>query len=942
MKSLINKFQSLRLKNQVSWLLVAFLLGFAIFGYSSYKTFDRIRIGGSHYNEIITDKDLLADCLPPLLYVVENYLSSQLLYSPDEKIRNLAVQRFDKFKTEFENSLLTWEKRLPEGDLKQCLQGDIKRTAREIIQLIETELIPAFKNKDRESAIAATNRINSLFKTHQTAIEDLVDKVTAKMNDDQFHGEQIAASGSWSLLLIGIVSVIVVSTVGLSLRALTAAKETQLVETCNKLLALDRSQALAEFSAQGKVLSANANFLALFGYSLEELLQKDFAALAHPKYRNKEEFANLWRSLQSGSFQSGDYHCVTKDGKSIWLQGTFNPMHESSIANTTIFFSGVDATERNALLEEVEELRVRVDIMNMTSIVSEANLRGDIIACNDKYCEVSQYSREEAIGQPHNLTRHPDMPKEVFKEMWATIGKGKMFRGVIKNRKKDGSPYYVDAVVAPVLGPDGKPRKYLGVRYDITEAEIERQNARGVLAAIDSAYAFIEFDTDGNIQNANDNFLTTLGYGKEEIIGKHHRIFCESTLANSAEYAQFWKNLRDGHAQTGVFKRIAKNGSTIYIQAVYAPVRDEVGRVFKVVKIATDITAAENANLDLRRKVDSILSVVSAAAGGDLTQQIAVSGSDPVGQLGSSLSSFFDNLSNSIATIGENATALAGASEELSAVSAQMSANATETATQATIVSAATEEVNVNVRVVTTGVDELNSAIREIAKNASDAASVSRQAVSIASETNKTISKLGDSSMEIGKVVKVITSIAEQTNLLALNATIEAARAGEAGKGFAVVANEVKELAKETARATEDISHKIEAIQADTNGAITAIQEISEVINRINDISNTIASAVEEQTATANEMGRNVAEAAKGSAEIAQNITSVADATQSTTEGANNSMQAASELSRMASDLQRLVGQFKYHQRSGNSNSKSTGAPIAGGSSFPSQLSAQV
>ena len=186
--------------------------------------------------------------------------------------------------------------------------------------------------------------------------------------------------------------------------------------------------------------------------------------------------------------------------------------------------------------------------------------------------------------------------------------------------------------------------------------------------------------------------------------------------------------------------------------------------------------------------------------------------------------------------------------------------------------------------------------------------------MTVANTTNSTIAKLGESSAEIGKVVKVITSIAEQTNLLALNATIEAARAGEAGKGFAVVANEVKELAKETAKATEDISLKIETIQVDTQGAVEAIRQISEVINQINDISNTIASAVEEQTATANEMGRNVGEASKGSSEIAQNITSVASAAQSTTQGANNTQQAAAELSRMAADLQQLVSQFKFQK----------------------------
>ncbi|MBL8889505.1 MAG: PAS domain S-box protein [Planctomycetaceae bacterium] len=581
------------------------------------------------------------------------------------------------------------------------------------------------------------------------------------------------------------------------------------------------------------------------------------------------------------------------------------------------------------------ELRVRTEIMNMTNIVTESDLRGDIVNCNDKFCQVSQYSRDEAIGQPHNLTRHPDMPKEVFKELWSTIGKGKTFRGVIKNRRKDGTPYYVDAVVAPVMGKNGKPRKYLGVRYDITEAEIERQNALGTMNAINTSFAYIEFEPSGKIVTANDNFLKTVGYRLDEIVGQHHRMFVGAKHASSPEYAQLWDRLRTGHGSAGIYERVGRDNKKIWIQAVYAPVMDEVGRVAKVIKIAIDVTEAEEGNLNLRKNVDSILTVVKAASVGDLTREITVRGDDPVGQLGAGLHQFFGNLRTNISTISENATALAGASEELSAVSSQMNSNAQQSAAQAMLVSAATEEVNVNVSVVSTGVDELNAAIREIAKNASDAARVSQQAVTIASQTNSTISKLGDSSMEIGKVVNVITSIAEQTNLLALNATIEAARAGEAGKGFAVVANEVKELAKETAKATEDISKKIETIQADTSGAIEAIRQISDVINQINDISNTIASAVEEQTATANEMGRNVSEAARGSAEIAQNITAVADATQSTTEGANNSMQAASELSRMAGDLQRLVGQFKFHRET-IQNYNPGFAPVTSGSNFGS------
>jgi len=204
----------------------------------------------------------------------------------------------------------------------------------------------------------------------------------------------------------------------------------------------------------------------------------------------------------------------------------------------------------------------------------------------------------------------------------------------------------------------------------------------------------------------------------------------------------------------------------------------------------------------------------------------------------------------------------------------------------------------------------MGASIREIAKNAHESAKVATGAVKVAEETNQIVSKLGESSTEIGQVIKVITSIAQQTNLLALNATIEAARAGEAGKGFAVVANEVKELAKQTAKATEDISRKIEAIQTDTKSAVGAIGQISEVIRQVNDISNTIATAVEEQNATTNEMARNVGEAAKGSSEITRNISGVAEAAKSTTQGAGDSAKAAESLAHMSTELRELVQKF--------------------------------
>jgi len=323
----------------------------------------------------------------------------------------------------------------------------------------------------------------------------------------------------------------------------------------------------------------------------------------------------------------------------------------------------------------------------------------------------------------------------------------------------------------------------------------------------------------------------------------------------------------------------------------------------------------------------SVLLQAEAIAAGDLTRDdLHIRSQDELGDLTAAINKMSSSLKRMILAIAENAVQVASASEELNATSQQITANSEETSAQADVVSKAAQAVSQNLQTVATGAEEMGASIKEIAKNATEAAKVATSAVKVAETTTATVSKLGDSSTEIGQVIKVITSIAQQTNLLALNATIEAARAGEAGKGFAVVANEVKELAKETAKATEDISRKIEAIQTDTSAAVTAIASISGVVHQINDISNTIATAVEEQNATTNEMSRNVSEAAHSSGEITSNIAGVAEAAQGTTLGAIETQKASQQLVETSTQLRRLVEQFKI-SASENSRANDVAAP---------------
>jgi methyl-accepting chemotaxis protein len=558
-------------------------------------------------------------------------------------------------------------------------------------------------------------------------------------------------------------------------------------------------------------------------------------------------------------------------------------------------------------------------------LVLELTPEGKVLHANDNFLDAFGYGIEEIKGANYGLflesSRRDSLEERQF---WSTLRRGDFLAGEYGLINKQGATVWLQSTYNPLFDVNGKVYKIAVFSSDVTMKKLIALDETAKLAALSRSHGIIEFSMDGTILTANDNFQNALGYSLDEIKGRKHSMFVEPVYRESAEYKELWAKLNRGEFVSDEVQRIGKGGREVWIQATYNPVFDSQGKPYKVIKFSTDATHQVKLRLqseameergkrtaaELQNNVTVLLQVVAAAAKGDLTQQIPPMGNEAASQMAAGLAQLFADLRTNISTIGQTALGVAASSEELTAIAQQLTDSSQDASEQASGASNSSERVSANVGVVAASSEEMLASIREISKSATEAARVAKTAVGMANGTNQTISKLGVSSQEIGKVIKVITSIAQQTNLLALNATIEAARAGEAGKGFAVVANEVKELAKETARATEEIGQKIDAIQTDTAAAVKAIGEVSEIINQVNDISSTIASAVEEQTATTNEIGRNVNDAARGSSEIAQNISRVASATGQTTAGARDTQMAARALNEMAAQLQMLVGRF--------------------------------
>ncbi len=822
--------------------------------------------------------------------------------------------------------------------------------------------------------------------------------------------------------------------------------------------AVDRVMAIVEFNTDGRVITANDNFLKALGYTLGEIKGQHHRMFCEPSDTSSPDYQAFWAKLSRGEAESGVYKRIGKGGKELWIQAAYLPVCGSDGGPSKVMAFATDVTAQRQEFENVrDELKVRTDIMNQTSIVSEADLKGDIVTVNEKFLEVSKYPKDELIGHGHNTTRHPDMPKEVFKQMWATIGRGQIFRGIVKNRAKDGTPYYVDACIAPFVGKNGKPRKYLGVRYDITQQEIARQNMKGVMDAIDKTYACIEFNLDGTIMTANDNFLKTLGYSLEEIKGQHHRMFCDPAYTNTGEYSAFWQKLNRGEFDANIYRRIGKGGKEIWIQASYNPIKDEMGRTFKVVKIATDITVEKNRNAEFEGKLNAInkaqaaiefnldgtiitandnflnclgyrleeikgqhhrmfcdpaytstgeysafwqklnrgefdagayrrigkggkeiwiqasynpildangkvykvvkfatditaqkkaqaeleacmaeaQSSLGAMAQGDLTVEVQGAYQGELDKVKVSINTALENLSHTISTVRGAVESVTAGSEQITKGNEDLSQRTSEQASALEETSASMEEMTSTVKQNADNAKQANQLAIAARDTADKGGSVTKKAVEAMGEINKSSKKIAD-------IITVIDEIAFQTNLLALNAAVEAARAGEHGRGFAVVAAEVRNLAQRSATAAKEIKGLInESIQRVTDGSELVNQsgktldEIVSSVKRVTDIIAEITAASQEQASGIDQVNKAIMQMDETTQQNAALVEETTSASQSMKEQAKELMRqvevfkiaGAGDRSRVGRDAQPARGLSESNTRSSMAAVDSNSSP---------------
>jgi methyl-accepting chemotaxis protein len=538
--------------------------------------------------------------------------------------------------------------------------------------------------------------------------------------------------------------------------------------------------------------------------------------------------------------------------------------------------------------------------INRSQAVIEFKMDGTIIIANQNFLDAMGYRLDEIQGKHHQMFAPPELRgSEAYKAFWASLNRGEFQAAEYKRIGKGGREVWIQASYNPILDDAGRPVKVIKFATDITAKKIRNMEDAGKISAIGRAQAVIEFNLDGTIITANENFLATVGYRLEEIQGKHHQMFVAPSERDSAAYREFWAKLGRGEYEAAEYKRFGKGGKEVWILASYNPILDDTGKPFKVVKFASDVTADKLKAANFAGQIEAI-GKSQAVIEFSMDGHVLTANANFLGALGYSLAeiqgkhhsmfvpseqrdgeayrAFWANLNRGEFQSGEYERVGKGGKQiwiqasynpirDLNGKPFKVVKYASDTTAQV-LARMRSEKVRGMMESVAAGAEELNASVREISAAMTKSRDTALTAVEQVEDADRKAQRLSEAAESMRSIVQLIGDITGQINLLALNATIESARAGEAGRGFAVVASEVKNLANQAKQATDKIEQEISNLNGISGDVVGALTSIKKAIQDVSEYVTSTAAAVEEQSTVTSEMSNGMQQAAAEAASI--------------------------------------------------------------------------